>query len=272
METRSSRHRKENTKKHFYKKWWIWLLAVIVIALLYFMFKPQEHLFLDVDKDTVTMNKKSHATFKFQTNKGNKFTVFDSDGEKVYTDTATGQKWDTLQMIRAGKYKLTVYRDNEKESKDFTINPHETASSESNNDSSSSSSSKPMDFGKGDMVGNSDMVASITVNSVQKVDPDDVSVTDISHNYSGMQQYVIVNYTVSSVKGDIPLDDFDGSELSVADSNGTIGTQSSNRDNGVPDTLSEGQNANLRIGVGLKHSGNEVTVKFNDLTWKGQIQ
>lgn len=73
-----------------------------------------------------------------------------------------------------------------------------------------------------------------------KVNPDDVSVTDISHNYSGMQQYVIVNYTVSSVKGDIPLDDFDESELSVADSNGTFGTQSSNRDNGVPDTLSEG--------------------------------
>ncbi|WP_125772155.1 hypothetical protein [Companilactobacillus furfuricola] len=265
----------KKVKKAFYKKWWIWLLAAIVIVLLYFMFKPQEHLFLDVDKDTVTMNKKSHATFKFQTNKGNKFTVFDSDGEKVYTDTATGQKWETLEMVRAGKYKITVYRDGEKESKGFTINPHETVNSESNNDSSSnisSSSSKSMAFGKGDMVGNSNMVATITVNSVQRVDPSNDMVVDVSSNYSGMQQYVIVNYTVSSVKGDIPLDDFDGSELSVADSNGTIGTQSSNRDNGVPDTLSEGQNVNLRIGVGLKHSGNEVTIKFNDLTWKGQIQ
>lgn len=257
----------EKTKKPLYKKWWLWLLVLAVIASLYFIFKPQEHFFLDVDKTTVTMNKKSHATFKFQTNKGNKFTVYDSDGEKVYTDKATGKKWDELGMIRAGKYKLTVYRGNEKESKSFTVNPHKVS-----NDNSNSNNTKPLAFGKGDMVGNTDMAATITVDSVQKVDPSNDMVVDVSSNYSGMQQYVIVNYTVSSVKGEIPLDDFDGSELSVADSNGTIGVQSSNRDNGVPDTLSEGQNANLRIGVGLKHSGNNVTIKFNDLTWKGQIQ
>lgn len=262
------------SKKPFYKKWWFWLLAVVVVALLYIMFKPQERLFLDVDKDTVTMNEKSHATFKFQTNKGNKFTVFDSDGEKVYSDKATGDKWDTLGMIRADKYKLTVYKDGQKESKYFTIKPRPIANTSNNTTSynDTSSNSKPMAFGKGDMVGNSDMAADITIKSVQKVDPSNDMVVDVSSNYSGMQQYVIVNYTVSSVKGDIPLDDFDGSELSVADSNGTIGIQSSNRDNGTPDTLSEGQNADLRIGVGLKHSGNDVTIKFNDLTWKGQIQ
>lgn len=258
---------KEKVKKPLYKKWWFWLLAVIVIFIIYVAFKPQETLFLDVDKDTVTMNKKAHATFKFHTNKGNKFTVFDSDGEKVYTDTATGGKWDTLGMIRAGRYKITVYKDGEKESKNFTIKPSVT-----NDSGKTSSSSKPMEFGKGDMVGNSDMVADVTVNSVQEVDASNDMVVDVSSNYDGMQQYVIVNYTVSSIKGNIPLDDFDGSELSVADSNGTIGTQSSNRDNGTPDTLSEGQSADLRIGVGLKHSGNDVTIKFNNLTWKGQIQ
>jgi len=266
-------------KKPFYKRWWIWLLAVVVIAILYFMFKPSESLFLDVDKDTVTLNKKVEAKFNFKTNAGNKYTVTDlSNNKKMGTKTANSGN-EQLTLFDAGKYKLTVFLNGDKESKTLTVKPLKMNvndllkdSESSSKSDTSSNGSKPMAFGKGDMVGNSDMAADITVTSVQKVDPSDVSVTDISHNYSGMQQYVIVNYTVKSEKGDIPLDDFDGSELSVADSNGTIGTQSSNRDNGVPDTLSVGQSADLRIGVGLKHSGSDVTIGFNDLSWKGQIQ
>ncbi|KRK65757.1 hypothetical protein FC72_GL000202 [Companilactobacillus tucceti DSM 20183] len=191
---------------------------------------------------------------------------------------------ETLTLYYSGKYKLTVFLNGYKKSKILTVKPFRTntdelldnnKSSSPNNESSSSSndsSKKTMIFGQSDMVGKGNLVAQIQIDSVQKVDANNDMVTDISHNYEGMKQYVLVNYTVTAIKGTVPLDDFDGSELSVADSNGTIGTQSSNRDNGIPDTLTEGQNAQLRIGVGLKHDGINVTVGFNNLSWQGQIQ
>ena len=256
---------KEKVKKPLYKKWWFWVvLGVFIIAIAYLMI-PKEQATLSIDTKNITQQADGKAKFKFSTNEGNKYKIIRISDGAVYGPKVAETGSVNMTLYNSGEFKIISYFNNQKISKKFTIHPYVNKKASTK---SESSSSKPMDFGKGDMVGNSDMVASITVNSVQKVDPDDVSVTDISHNYSGMQQYVIVN----SVKGDIPLDDFDGSELSVADSNGTIGTQSSNRDNGVPDTLSKGQNADLRIGVGLKHSGNEVTVKFNDLIWKGQIQ
>lgn len=256
-------------KKPFYKKWWVWLILGVFIIVIIYLMVPKEQAILSVDTKNITQQANGEAKFKFSTNKGNKYKIVRISDGTVYGPKVAKTGSVDITLYNSGKFKIISYFNSQRISKKFTIHPYVDKETSTK---SESSSSKPMDFGKGDMVGNSDMVASITVKSVQKVDPDDVSVTDISHNYSGMQQYVIVNYTVNSVKGDIPLDDFDGSELSVADSNGTIGTQSSNRDNGIPETLSEGQNADLRIGVGLKHAGNEVTIKFNDLTWKGQIQ
>lgn len=257
------------------------LLWLSLVALLFIVFTTacgnKETIFLKMDNTTATLNKKVEAKFTFKTNKGNKYTVTDvKTGQKLGTKKADSGN-EELTLFDVGKYKLTVYFNGDKKSKIITVKPLRIKASELTGESSSSknkseSKSKAMNFGQGDMVGNGDMVASITVNSVQLVGPDDVSVTDVSHNYDGMQQYAIVNYTVKAIKVEIPLDDFDGSELSIADSNGTIGTQSSNRDPGTPDTLSEGQSADLRIGVGLKHSGNDITVKFNNLTWKGQAQ
>ena len=268
-------------KKPFYRKWWVWLLIIVGVYILFSLFQAigecNEQIFLDVKDSTVTLNKKAEANVEFTTNKENKYTLTDvASGKKLASSQAkTGH--EGITMYTSGKYKLTVFDNGAKESKIITVKPLRIKASELTDDNSSTttktdSKSKAMNFGQGDMVGNGDMVASITVNSVQLVGADNDMVVDVSSNYDGMQQYAIVNYTVKAIKGEIPLDDFDGSELSIADSNGTIGTQSSNRDPGIPDTLSEGQSADLRIGVGLKHSGNDMTIKFNNLTWKGQAQ
>lgn len=268
-------------KKPFYRKWWVWLLIIVGVYILFSLFQAigesNEQIFLDVKDSTVTLNKKAEANVEFTTNKENKYTLTDvASGKKLASSQAkTGH--EGITMYTSGKYKLTVFDNGAKESKIITVKPLRIKASELTDDNSSTttktdSKSKAMNFGQGDMVGNGDMVASITVNSVQLVGADNDMVVDVSSNYDGMQQYAIVNYTVKAIKGEIPLDDFDGSELSIADSNGTIGTQSSNRDPGTPDTLSEGQSADLRIGVGLKHSGNDMTIKFNNLTWKGQAQ
>lgn len=281
MVTRSERRHKKKWYQNWYKKWWVWLIfCIIIIVLINLASSPKESLFVDLENDTATLNKKSEAKFNFKTNPGNKYSVTDlSNNQNMGTNIADSGS-ETLTMYDAGKYKLTVYLNDQKESKTILVKKKMPANDAKPNNTkpsnTKSNNTKPsntvMSFGNSDMVGNGGMVADVKVNSVERVDPDNDMVTDISHNYDGMQQYIIVNYSVSSIRGTIPLDDFDGSELSVADSNGTIGTQSSNRDNGVPEELSEGQNADLRIGVGLKHSGNEVTVKFNNLTWKGQIQ
>lgn len=262
--------------KHKRKLLWLSLMVLLFITLTTAC-GSKETVFLKMDNTTATLNKKVEAEFTFHTNKDNKYTVTDiKTGQKLGTQKANSGDED-LTLYDAGKYRLTVYFNGDKKSKIITVKPLRIKTSDLTDESSpssatSTSKSQAMSFGQGDMVGNGDMVASITVNSVQLVGPDDVSVTDVSHNYDDMQQYAIVNYTVKAIKSEIPLDDFDGSELSIADSDGTIGTQSSNRDPGTPETLSEGQSADLRVGVGLKHSGNDMTIKFNNLTWKGQAQ
>ncbi|MCX0279914.1 hypothetical protein [Bombilactobacillus mellis] len=47
------------------------------------------------------------------------------------------------------------------------------------------------------------------VESVKNVDPNEVMVTDISHNETDKQQFVIVSYKVTAEKGEINLDQFD---------------------------------------------------------------
>lgn len=109
------------------------------------------------------------------------------------------------------------------------------------------------------------------VESVKNVDPNETMVTDISHNEADKKQFVIVSYKITAEKGSIDLNQFDGSELSIADATGEIGTQSSNRDSGVPKTLAQGQSITLHIGAGFKNKGNTATVKFSGNTWSGNI-
>lgn len=240
-------------------------------------------MYLEVHNAHDTLKDGSGVKVTFDTNKNNSYKVMNVKTKKVEVKDKADTGKVVLVVHYPGKYKITVSDGRYSKSKTFSVKKgtveiinkvthSEDKNSEPDDDEAEDDSSKSeMAFGIAAIVGNDDMVADITVNSVQRVSPDDVSVTDISHNYEGMQQYVIVNYHVSAIKGDITMDDFDGSELSVADSNGTIGTASSNRDNGIPDTLSQGQNADLRIGIGLKHTGDNVTVTFNDSVWKGQI-
>ena len=118
---------------------------------------------------------------------------------------------------------------------------------------------------------NGNRIIQMQVESVKNVDPNEVMVTEISNNETDKQQFVIVSYKVTAEKGEINLDQFDGSELSIADSTGEIGTQSSNRDNGTPKNLAQGQSITLRIGVGFKNKGNTATVQFSGNTWSGNI-
>ena len=52
------------------------------------------------------------------------------------------------------------------------------------------------------------MIIQMQVESVKNVDPNEVMVTDISHNETDKQQFVIVSYKVTAEKREINLDQF----------------------------------------------------------------
>lgn len=110
-------------KKPFYKKWWLWLTVIVVIVFLYFLFKPQERLFLEIDKNVTTLTEKNTATFAFKTNKGNKYTVTELANNKKKSTKIAESGDETLTLSNAGKYKLTVYLKGEKESIIFLVKP-----------------------------------------------------------------------------------------------------------------------------------------------------
>lgn len=143
--------------------------------------------------------------------------------------------------------------------------------------SSTSSSGQSNDsvhsFNKSAILSNSENGQKIrmTVQSVQQVDPDDLLVTDISHNYKQTHQYVVVTYKVTALSSKVDLDTFDGSNLSVYDGKGQSSITSSNRDSVTPNKLHKGETQVMEIGEGLRNKSSQVTVHFSNETWKGAI-
>lgn len=131
--------RNSKNKKPFYKKWWVWVLAIVVIYILFGIFTPEEKIFLKLDKDTVTLNKDIEAKTSFDTNKGNKYKVFDyKTNKKLLSGTAkTGRV--NLEIPMSGKYKIAVYTDDGQEtSKRLTVRPLKLSVNELTNSKDSS--------------------------------------------------------------------------------------------------------------------------------------
>lgn len=236
------------------------LLAVTLVGCGNSNAKSKNNLSLNIEKSSVKLGNDQTADVNFSTNKGAKYKVLDKDNNlkqigKTYT-TKTGEA--TLTLNSSGHYRLEVTKDGVIKDKDFTVKD-------------SKAKSETLSFGKSDYLGSGNEIVEITVNSVKQVDSEDSMVVDVSSNDPDTKQFAIVSYTIKAIKGDISLEDFDGSNLTIADSKNTIGSISSNRDNGVPDTLSKGQSVTLRIGVGFNNPSNTATVKFGDDTWTGNI-
>ncbi len=285
MESRMARHRTKQ-KKPWYKQSWVWIvLGTLFLFIVGSMYFGKDPIFLQVDKAQAVIKSDKGVDITFKTNSGNSYRIINLSSGRTELKSKTSTGHEGITIYNPGKYKLVVNNGDLKKSRILTVTESNASSVSTSKEDSSNvdqkdtseedGNSKPekkeLSFGTSTFFYDGDAIAEVKVNSVQTVDPNYDMVTDISHNYSGMEQYVVVNYTVSALKGDVDLDDFDGSELAVADSNGTIGTASSNRDPGSPDSLSEGQNADLRIGIGLKHTGNDVTVSLLKTMWRGQI-
>ncbi|MFT8724951.1 MAG: hypothetical protein ABF874_06315 [Liquorilactobacillus nagelii] len=224
----------------------------------------KEKLHISFSKDTVTLNKNGVAHLKMKTNSGAKYEAFDADNnKKLFGPKSTNNGNVDITVSGSGDYKIKIMKNGASKTKKLHVQPYTNKST---------SKTKTLSFGNTGLVTDGNNIVSVQVNSAQKVDANNDMVTDISHNISGDKTFCIVTYKVSVEKGNISLDDFDGSEFTFLDDDSTTGDISSNRDNGIPDSLSKGENSILRIGIGLKNQSNGLTVKFGNLVWKGSIQ
>jgi len=224
---------------------------------------------VNLEKPTVALSSDGTADVNFSTAKGAKYKVLDKDNSnaqvgKTFT-TKTGNA--TLTLQDAGHYTLEVKKGDVVKDKSFTI----TSTSTKKESSADSSSASTLAFGKSTMLKNGSTIVEITVNSVDQVSADDSMVADISSNQSDKKQFVIVSYTIKAIQGTITTDDFDGANLSIADSKNSIGSTSSNRDPGVPDEIKTGQSIKMRIGSGFENNGDTASVSFGDNIWTGNI-
>ncbi|WP_099973877.1 hypothetical protein [Lactobacillus terrae] len=165
---------------------------------------------------------------------------------------------------------LTVYVNDDETNNQVKVEKKNSKSQKSNQGSKKNKSTKTTYLNPGDaeLFKTSDSKITISIDSAQRVDANNDMVTDISHNYDSTTDYVIVNYTVTSLTGSLDTNLVDGSEFNIFDSNQTSTIQSSNRDPGTPDYISDGQTAHLRIGIGLETQSDFIYVKMDDSTWK----
>lgn len=121
METRMSRNqRRRSHKKPWYKKWWIWVLIVLILIIFGKSFSGgnNDGPSLEVSKTSATLSSdKSEAKISFETDKGNKYTVIDTSSNKEVVNGTADTGSEEITFSSAGKYRIKVERDGETKSK-----------------------------------------------------------------------------------------------------------------------------------------------------------
>ncbi|ATO43377.1 hypothetical protein [Loigolactobacillus coryniformis] len=186
--------------------------------------------------------------------------------------SADGSRVDAKFIEKLGDHKKTLIVSVYPPQVSLANSVSKALDSDNDSTSESSSSSKTVPFGTVNAMGNGSMAANLTMISAQQADPNDASVTDLSHNYPNLKQFVIVTYKVEALSDSIPTDTVDGAYFSYVDDQGSMGQTSSNRDPGTAESINKGQSITLRIGVGLENVSKTIEVQSGNVTFKGDIQ
>lgn len=195
---------------------------------------------VDVNAITGKVNKKGH--FKVNGN-------FDFAEEVEYTVTASKKGMETTTK----KVKIVP-------SPEFVSKVNEEEKEESANP-----------FGEEVDIGNESLQATIKFNYAKRItDRDNPDIADLSHNYSSLQDFVLVDYTYTGITD---IDDYslDGSNFTFLDDADTVGMVSSNR--GMPiRAIKSGQSMHTQIGVGFENKGEKIQIQIGNLTFTGNIE
>lgn len=145
-----------------------------------------------------------------------------------------------------------------------------TSSSSSANESSQQTV-KHLKVGQTATLSNNGKKVLMTVTDIQRVDPSDNLVVDVSSNYKKAKEFVVYSYSVKSLSDNVLSDDFDGSNLKLLDSQKSTGIVSSNRNSVTPDTINKGETVNYQIGVGYYHTGDKAYIGIGNQQWSGKL-
>lgn len=134
-------------KKMPFKKFWISLIVMIVSFLCFEIFgdsTKQETLFIDLNKSTVTLNKKGNAVIKMKTNAHAKYEGLDADNndKKLFGPANTKKGNITLTVSGKGNYKIKVQKDGKTKTKIFHVKPYKLSKKESISSSVAAASAK----------------------------------------------------------------------------------------------------------------------------------
>lgn len=220
---------------------------------------------------------KETITIPIATTEGAEISGYDTGGSpwKLNRQRVTSDM--TNLTVKATSYRLDIklketLGDKVKTIK-FSVYPASNSKANSSSASAQSSSvEKSVPFGTSKAMGNGSMAATVTMVSAQQVDPNEAGVTDLSHNYPNLKQFVMVTYKVTALTDSIPTDTFDGANFSYVDDQGSMGQTSSNRDPGTAESIDKGQSVTLRIGVGLENQSSNLKVEIGNVTFEGAIQ
>lgn len=109
-----------------------WIVATGSLFVLGACTQQKEQTFIDLNKDTVTLNDNNKAIIKMKTNKDAKYTVLDTsnDNAKLFTPKTTKSGEVRLTLTEAGKYKVRVSNGDDTETKNIKVKSSKVSSDE----------------------------------------------------------------------------------------------------------------------------------------------
>ena len=90
-----------------------------------------------------------------------------------------------------------------------------STSTSSSSSASSQQTVKHLKVGQTATLSNNGKKVQMTVTDIQRVDPSDNLVVDVSSNYKKAKEFVVYSYSVKSLSDNVSADDFDGSNLKI---------------------------------------------------------
>lgn len=194
----------------------------------------KEQTFIDLNKDTVTLDQSGKSVVNMKTNKGAKYTLLDADnkGKKLFTPKTTKNGNVRLTLSGAGNYKVKVTNGDDTETKNIVAKSPKVSAGDNAEFSGSSSKDKGLTINKTTNTVGSFQYKITTIVS-EKVKNSEDNYTDAEYNLEdsdSLNSYyyrTTVKYQLKNV-GTQPIDLSYGSGSSIIGDDGTDYTNEGN--------------------------------------------
>lgn len=186
MESRVSRHRYQR-RKPLYRRWWIWLIALVIVILFINGVKSVSNrsLFLDIDRQTVQADTNGQARVNFRTNKDNNYFVEHEKTKLIFDEEKATTGEVTLKFSYPGKYRIVVFKDGKYVAKTILVR-EKVSDKEASDTESDDSSTNDISVSDGD-TGNQQSESAQKDDASTQVSPEYKSALNKAKDYASEQ-------------------------------------------------------------------------------------